>query len=266
MPGPAFREGDRVALHTVEREDLSLLAQLRNDPDIRRDLTFEGPETDVERETWFEEHVSDRDAEDEGAQFMVVPRDGDARPVDTDGGTVNVGDGDVTADESSEGDDAAPQPVGYASLFDLQRPAGHAEVSVTIAPEYRRQGYAADALAELVAYGIEELRLTKVRARALAPDEASRALLEHVGFQAGETRREAKRVAGEHVDVVGYSLLADDWFDRPGRVRGIPDNPPGATAAERGHHNPFATDTHGGTAAGEPGDAGDPGADHGGGR
>ncbi|WP_276258491.1 GNAT family N-acetyltransferase [Haloglomus litoreum] len=251
MPGAPFRENDEVALYTIEREDLEFLARLRNDPEIRHGVTFTRPESDVDLETWFEEHVSETDTDDEGAQFLIVPHDDpdSTEALGTDGGTVANG-----ADDRDEGADSAdpddepltPQPVGYVSLFDIQRPAGHGEVSVTVAPEYRGQGYATAAIRELVAYGIEELRLTKVRARALERNDASRAVLENVGFRVGETRREAKRVDGAHVDVVAYSLLAEDWFDRSDTTRGLPGSPPGATAEERGHHRPFATDGDGG--------------------
>jgi RimJ/RimL family protein N-acetyltransferase len=242
MPGPAFRVGEDVALHTLEREDLEFLARLRNDPDIRHDVTFTRPESDVELESWFEDHVSATDTDDEGAQFLIVPRD--AEP---------VGDGDQAEDT----DQPTPRPVGYVSLFDIERPAGTGEVSVTVAPEHRGQGYATDAVRELVAYGIEELRLNKVRALALVTNDASRAVLENVGFRVGEVRREAKRVDGEHVDVVAHSLLADDWFDRPDTTRGLPGRPPGATAAERGHNNPFATDADGTVGGAQRADTGD---------
>ncbi|TSD15270.1 hypothetical protein DP107_05320 [Haloglomus irregulare] len=216
MPGPVFRRGERVALHTLEREDLDLVARLRNDPELRWGLCPATPESDVTIERWFEDRVAETDASDEGAQFVVVPR----------------GDPDVAA--------------GYASLFDVQRPAGHGEIAVTIAPEHQDHGHVTDAVRELVAYGIEELRLNKIRGRALATDGRWRAALEDVGFRLGETRREARRVDGEHVDVVSYSLLADDWFDREDTVRGLPGRPPGATAAERGLDDPDSGAVDGG--------------------
>jgi RimJ/RimL family protein N-acetyltransferase len=256
MPGPAFRVGEDVALHTIEREDLEFVARLRTDPDLRHGMTLTRPESDIELESWFEDHVSATDTDDQGAQFLIVPCD--ATP-GADTGTA----GD--ADQAEATDQPTPQPVGYVSLFDIERPAGSGEIAVTVAPEHRGQGYATDAVRELVAYGIEELRLTKVRALALVTNDASRAVLENVGFRVGEVRREAKRVDGEHVDVIAHSLLADDWFDRPDTTRGLPGRPPGATAAERGHNNPFATDADG-TVGGEghPGAGDGANADNGG--
>ena len=226
MPGPAFRAGETVGLHTLERADLDLVARLRNGPELRRGMALALPETDVALESWFENHVAEPDPNDEGAQFVVVPRDGDEPATD----------------------EGTPAAVGYVSLFDVERPAGHAEVAVTIAPEHQGQGYGAAAVEQLVGYGIEELRLTKVRARTLVTSDAARATLESVGFARELLQREEKRVDGEHVDVVAYAMLAEDWFDREDTVRGIPGRAPGATAAERGHDDPIDTDRpdHGG--------------------
>ncbi|WP_254831974.1 GNAT family N-acetyltransferase [Haloglomus salinum] len=256
MPGPAFRVGEDVALHTIEREDLEFVARLRTDPDLRHGMTLTRPESDIELESWFEAHVSATDTDDEGAQFLVVPRDADDGE-DAGGDASSDAERDGGSDEAADGDQPSPQPVGYVSLFDIERPAGTGEIAVTIAPEHRGQGYATDAVRELVAYGIEELRLTKVRALALVTNDASRAVLENVGFRVGEVRRELKRVDGEHVDVIAHSLLADDWFDRSDTTRGLPDRPPGATAAERGHTNPFATDADGTVGGERRPDAGD---------
>jgi RimJ/RimL family protein N-acetyltransferase len=229
MPGAPFRHGDGVSLHTVEREDLAFLGRLRNDPAVRYGLTFTDPENDVRQESWFEDHVSETDVDDAGAQFVVVPRD------ESDG---TGGDSDPGADDGE-----GPAPVGYVSLFDVERPAGHAHIAAAIAPEHQGRGYATAATRELVAYGIEELRLNKVVAGALVDNEASRAVLERVGFREGDRMREEKYVDGERVDCVRYSVLAEEWFDRPETSRGLPDRPPGATAAERGHDDPFAFDT-----------------------
>jgi RimJ/RimL family protein N-acetyltransferase len=124
----------------------------------------------------------------------------------------------------------------------VQRPEGHAEIAACVDPRHQGAGYATAATRELVAYGIEELRLNRIKAGAVASNERSRTVLERVGFTETLTQRQEKRVDGEFVDVVAYSMLAADWFDRPETTRGIPDSPPGATAEARGHENPFAVE------------------------
>lgn len=183
MPGPAFIEGDRVGLHTVEREDLPFLERLRNDPDVRHGMTFSDPENAEALESWFEDHVSDTD---EGAQFVVCPAGDDGEPSD-------------------------PEPVGLVSLFDVARPADHGEIAYYVAPEHRANGYATAAAALLVEYAFDELRLHKVVARALETNAASRTVLERVGFTREERQREEMLVDGERLDVVRYAVLEGEW-------------------------------------------------------
>lgn len=182
MAGPAFRRGESVALHTVEEEDLEFLGRLRNDPEIRFGMTFSTPESERELTEWFEDHVSQTDGE--GAQFLVVPEEGDG------------------------------SPVGFVSLFDVQRPASHGEVACYVAPAAQGRGYATEATELLVGHAIEERRLHRVVARALVDNEASRAVLREVGFTEEETQREEKLVDGEFVDVIRHSVLEYEWGGR----------------------------------------------------
>ncbi|WP_255151191.1 GNAT family N-acetyltransferase [Halorarius halobius] len=181
MPGPAFRTGEAVALHTVEEDDLEFLKRLRNDPEIRHGMTFSRPENETAIEEWFEEHVSETTGE--GAQFLVCPRD------------------------------APGDPVGFVSLFDVERPESHGDIAYFLDPDERGNGYATAAVELLVGYAIEEQRLHRVHAVALAGNEASRRVLERVGFVEEETRRAEKLVDGEFRDAVSYSILAEEWGD-----------------------------------------------------
>lgn len=205
MPGPAFIEGDRVGLHTVEREDLPFLERLRNDPEVRHGMTFTDPENAENLETWFEDHVSDAD---EGVQFVVCPAAADG----ADHGDESAGDDRPVGDDArADGDDPEPEPVGYVTLFDVARPADHAEIAYYVAPEHQDNGYATAAVELLVEYAFAELRLHKVAARALETNAASRAVLEGVGFAPEERQREEMLVDGERLDVVRYAVLEGEW-------------------------------------------------------
>lgn len=181
MPGPAFRSGDRVDLCTVEEDDLDFLGDLRNDPEIRRRMTMVQPENAERLETWFEEHVSEY--EGEGAQFVLC----------------------------ADGDEGERERVGYLSLFDVSRPADHCDVAYALAREHRGRGYATEALAQAVDYAIAELRLNKVAASVLTRNDASRRVLERVGFEREGTWVQHKFVDGAYRDVHRYAVLADEW-------------------------------------------------------
>lgn len=176
MSETVFRRGDRVALCPIEEGDLDFLGRLRNDPEIRRGMTMVQPENRTRLQTWFEEHISE--TEGEGVQFLLG---------------------------------VATEPVGYLSLFDVERPADHCDMAYALAAEHRGRGYATEAVEQAVGYAVEELRLNKVAASVLASNDASRKVLERVGFQREGTWLREKFVGGERRDVHRYAVLADEW-------------------------------------------------------
>ncbi|MFW6435144.1 MAG: GNAT family N-acetyltransferase [Halovenus sp.] len=59
MPGATFLTGERVALHTVEEDDLDAFARAHSDPDVRLPLNIDSPENREALEEFFEETISD---------------------------------------------------------------------------------------------------------------------------------------------------------------------------------------------------------------
>lgn len=227
MPGPAFRRGEDVSLHTVEEDDLAILQRLRNDPAFRARTAATAPENMDELTEWFEEEVSALEGED--AQFLVVPTEGDSEPAGTstsppagegDGAGATSGDGAGASPEDGDAG-AAPDPqpdaVGFVALSGIERPAGRGEIWCTVdlpggdVPAELRSRYAREALELLVGYAIEERRLHRVVARAPAGDEDYRGTLESAGFTAEHVQREEWLVDGERVDVVCHAVLAEEW-------------------------------------------------------
>lgn len=175
-----FAAGDDVALHTVEEDDLDFLAAARNDPAIRRPLTVNRPSNGEQVRAFFENAIS----EDDSASFLVCA----------------AGDGE-------------PEAVGSVVLFDEDQTAGTATVAYWVVPDEQGNGYCTEAAALLCEYAFGERRLNKLRADVLATNDASRSVLEKLGFVEEGLLREEKYVYGEYVDVHRYGLLADDWTD-----------------------------------------------------
>ena len=95
--------------------------------------------------------------------------------------------------------------------------AVQAELGWCLDPEYERNGYATEAVTELVRICFEDLGLRRVTANCFADNEPSWRLMERLGM-----RRELHAVSeslhrcGEWLDGFGYALLADEW--RSGRT------------------------------------------------
>lgn len=176
MPGPVFLSSERVALHTVEEEDLDAFARARSDPDLRVPLCIDTPQNRDGLEEFFEETISSEDG------FWFV----------------------ATADEET---------VGAAMFTDVRESAGVGEVAYWILPESQGEGYGREAVSLLLEYGFDELRLNRVEADCLVTNEASSGLLESLGFTREGQFREAAFQDGRHVDVLRYGLLADEWRD-----------------------------------------------------
>ncbi|MUV89393.1 GNAT family N-acetyltransferase [Halapricum sp. CBA1109] len=178
MPGGQFLTTDRLALRTVEEEDLPVLREYANDPVIRRRVTGGRP----------------RNLEGQREQFEGMYDD--------------VGDG-VGLLACLDG-----EAVGYVRLFHVDMAARHATVEYWVRPAERRSGYGTEMVASVLTYAVEELRLHRVRARTAATNTASRRLLESLGFVHEGVQRAAAFVGGDPVDAHRYGLLEDEWEGR----------------------------------------------------
>jgi len=174
MPGPIFRSGERVSLHPVEEDDLGAFARARNDPDLRVPLCIDSATNREALEEFHEDTVSGGD----GYWFVA------------------------TADDET---------VGAVTFPDVREGDGLADLAYWILPEHQGQGLGHEAVSLLLEYGFEELRLHRVRADCLATNEASRGLLESLGFSREGQFREAMFQDGAHVDVLRYGLLETEW-------------------------------------------------------
>ncbi|WP_323191363.1 GNAT family protein [Halostella sp. PRR32] len=187
MPGAAFLRGDRVTLRTVEEEDLEFIRDNIDDPRVRRPLTSANPTNLETTREHFDERISDDDA---GVELAVCVDDGPR-------------DGDI---------------LGTVSLFDVDNSDGHAEIAYWLSPDVHGDGIMTEAARLLVRYAFEELRLHRVRGRALATNPASQRVLEKTGMQREGVMREAENVNGEYVDMVYFGVLREEWEERDWRV------------------------------------------------
>jgi [ribosomal protein S5]-alanine N-acetyltransferase len=105
--------------------------------------------------------------------------------------------------------DSAPVgTIGFDPIDDERRCA---TIGYWIAPEHHRRGYGSDAIETLLAHGFDQLGLHRVSAQVFEFNEASKRLLESVGFVEEGVHREAEFVDGEWQDAHWYGLLEDEW-------------------------------------------------------
>ena len=87
-----------------------------------------------------------------------------------------------------------------------------AELGWALHPDHTGQGYATEAVRELIRICFADLGLRRVTAGCFAANEASWRLMERVGMRREiHTVRESLHRSGAWLDGMGYALLADEW-------------------------------------------------------
>jgi RimJ/RimL family protein N-acetyltransferase len=178
MPGPAFLRGDRVTLAPAEEEDVPFLRENHHDPRVRASRSVHSPAgTD-----WARQRLGG-----------TMGRNGESL------GLL------VCVDE---------RPVGFCYLLREQPNAGvfrFAELAYWLAPDEWSNGYATAAGRLLADHAFDELGLHRLTASTFVTNDASRRVLDRLGFTEEGVDRSAAFVDGEWVDEVRYGLLAEEW-------------------------------------------------------
>lgn len=173
MPGPAFLEGERVQLRTVESADLPFVRRTLSDPAVWRTLDRTRPMDGPASERWLQRHSEDDDVLD-----LVVVDDG---------------------------------PVGLVSLRARNDVWGLSSIHVWVAPDEQGAGYATDAAETVVDYAFDQRRRHKLIAHVFEGNDASCRLLEGLGFDREGVHRKEVYADGAFRDLYTYGLLAEQW-------------------------------------------------------
>ncbi|XVH33396.1 GNAT family N-acetyltransferase (plasmid) [Haloferacaceae archaeon DSL9] len=173
MPGPIFLRGENVSLRTVEEEDVSFIHETINSPEIWRTMQPSRPYSRNEIHSFF---TSGSDSSP-GVRFIVA---------------------------------IEAEPVGLVG-YSLEHETGIAELSCWIHPSYSGEGCGTEAIELLLEYGFEQRRLHKFVAEVVECNEASKRLMENVGFVEEGRQRDQDFVDGEYHDCLLYGLLETEW-------------------------------------------------------
>jgi RimJ/RimL family protein N-acetyltransferase len=172
----------RLTLRPATLADLEATWAFRRLPEVSQWLT-RGPATIEPYRTSFEDPAS-------LAKTLVIEREG-----------LVIGDLMLDVGDAWAQDEVKEQARGV-----------QAELGWVLHPDHAGQGYATEAVRELIRLCFEDLGLRRVTANCFADNEASWRLMERLGM-----RRELHAVheslhrSGEWLDGYGYALLVDEW-------------------------------------------------------
>lgn len=86
------------------------------------------------------------------------------------------------------------------------------ELGFIIHREYQKQGYGFEMSHALLRYGFQKMKLHKITAETVEPNEASRHLLQKLGMKQEAVFREQVFYRGEWMDEYHYGILAKDYY------------------------------------------------------
>ena len=179
MPGALVKRGDRVTLRMLESEDFDLWQRGAADPDLRH-LTGNSRARN-------RDDLEDSFDDDDVTIFLVgAADDGDPGPVDAD---------DL-------------RRIGVAVVREWGRCPF---IGTWLIPEAQGNGYGTETGALLVEYVFRSYSSPTVKANAFDFNEASRGLLDSLGFEQEGRHRKVGFVDGEYRDRITYGILREEW-------------------------------------------------------
>lgn len=182
MPGARITSDERVTLRTVEREDVPFLQRAFTDPEIRYPIG--NPLMSQEQIESGMEESSD--------QFLVCLDRSDAGP--------------------GQPDEDDVRPIGVVNVEDAdwRRP----ELGYWLIPEVHGEGYGTEAVSLVIEYVFRVYDHPAVGAGAFDFNDASRGLLESLGFTEEGRIRKDRFIDGKYRDMIQYGLLRREWREQ----------------------------------------------------
>ena len=107
------------------------------------------------------------------------------------------------------------RPIGRIRL-ELSERNSTGTIGYELHPDHWGNGYATEALREVVRYGFEELRLHRLHAWTYEPNRASQRMLAKAGFTHEGTMRKRCSWGDGWVDDLLFGLLCEEWLGSSG--------------------------------------------------
>jgi ribosomal-protein-alanine N-acetyltransferase len=101
----------------------------------------------------------------------------------------------------------ANEPIGYGGLFDINREWNKAEIGYGLLQNYWGNGYAGEAVAEMVRFGRDDLGLHRIYGKVVPGNTASVRILEKLGFEKEGRLKDDAFARGRYFDMCVFALI-----------------------------------------------------------
>ncbi|MHB1551071.1 MAG: GNAT family N-acetyltransferase [Vulcanimicrobiaceae bacterium] len=110
--------------------------------------------------------------------------------------------------------------LGWVSLRVSAGEPGAAEIGYSVVREFRARGIATEAVSALIDEGFASAGLSLVRAYCVPENQASRRVLERLGFTRESVLARGASVSGRPVDVLSHVMVRERW-ERNAGIDGV---------------------------------------------
>ena len=176
---PKLIESERVCLRLTLESDLPALLAVNGDEEVARFLGVAPWQAMADAEAWFQ-RMSALQAAGSALEFAIVAK-------------------------------RTGSVIGRCGLFEFDELNAQAGVGYVLGRAHWGQGFMREALTALIDCAFLEMHLRRLEARVEAPNTASAALLERLGFTREGVLRERWITNEETVDAEVYGLLRHEW-------------------------------------------------------
>lgn len=171
----SYLNNDQIYLRAPEPEDLDVMYEMENDPESWDVSSFTVPYSRYVLKQYIEDSQCDVFA-DKQLRLMIIKRDNN-------------------------------QVVGTIDLTDFVPMHGRAGVGIAVKSEFRRQGFARQALELLIRYSFDFLHFRQLYAYVSVENEASQKLFSSCGFTQIGVLKDWLRVKDGYEDVYFMQLI-----------------------------------------------------------
>ena len=170
-------EGELVRLRAMEEEDLAVLNEMFNDPDVLSGLEVAFPQSLEGIKEWFRgARAADREV-----HFVIETLEGDT--------------------------------IGECALRGMDNRARDGNLGIWVGKPYWDTGYGTDAVRTLCRFGFQHMGLARITLHVFERNPRGRRAYEKVGFKLEGTIREGMFLEGRRVDVHVMGLLPEELYE-----------------------------------------------------
>jgi [ribosomal protein S5]-alanine N-acetyltransferase len=173
---------ERLILRPVTEGDVSAIFALRSDPEVMRFVCRPLVQNEAEAKVWFDRIDQSLQA-NEGINWAICWKND-------------------------------PKMFGSMALWRFDKENYRAELGYMIPPQYWGQGIISEALAAVIPYAFNDLKLHSLEGQIDPRNAASGRVLEKQGFRQEAYFRENLHYNGEFLDTAVFSLLEKWWKEK----------------------------------------------------